>query len=68
MQLEQWCKVQLQRNKVQGAIVAIVQGAIAMKQGAKCNWSKLEIASGKLQEYKEDNTADYHQFRYFWNS
>ena len=44
------------------------QGAIAMKQGAKCNWSKLEIASGKLQEYKEGNTADYHQFRYFWNS
>ena len=42
---------------VQGAIGLMVQGAIAMKQGAKCNWSKLEIASGKLQEYKEGNTA-----------
>ena len=37
---------------VQGAIGAMVQGAIAMKQGAKCNWSKLEIASGKLQELR----------------
>ena len=56
---------------VQGAIGATVQGAIAMKQGAigaTVQENMLEIAGGMLQKYKECNTTDYHQFRYFWNS
>ena len=49
VQLEQWCKVQLQRNKVQGAIKAMVQGAIEKKQGARCYWSNGTRCTVQLQ-------------------
>ena len=39
VQLKQWCKVQLKRNKVLLEQLCKVQGAIEKKQGARCYWS-----------------------------
>ena len=47
VQLKQWCKVQLQRNKVQGAIKAMVQcaidtrGSLCDSSDQNCDWCDL---------------------------